>query len=86
MPLRAKSSVAPDEYRLTNQAVGIVAALMDEIEAKLERRYVEREAEIARTMYRKGYRAGRAAVRRGAPAVTNPERHARGDLRRMLNV
>lgn len=42
------------------------------------------QAELARRMYRRGYLAGRAAARRGAPAETAPERHARGDLRRLL--
>ena len=46
--------------------------------------FAERERETARVMYRRGYLAGHAARRRGAPAVTNPERHARGELRELL--
>jgi hypothetical protein len=42
------------------------------------------QQEIARTMYRRGYLAGRSSQRRGDPAVTNPERHARGEARRLL--
>jgi hypothetical protein len=43
-----------------------------------------RQQDVARTMYRRGYLAGRASQRRGDPAVTNPERHARGEARRLL--
>jgi hypothetical protein len=75
-----------NEHGVANTAVEIVAALIDEIEERLERKYAAREAKIARLTYRKGYRAGRAAAGRGAPAVTNPELRARGDLRRLLNA
>lgn len=54
-------------------------ALRDEV-----KRLREREVEIGRKLYRRGYLAGRAAVRRGAPRETAPERHARGWAREML--
>ena len=44
----------------------------------------KREQDIARRMYRRGYIAGRAAKRRGAPAVTNPERNGRRETREIL--
>lgn len=37
-----------------------------------------------RDAYRRGYRAGRAAKRRGAPDIANPEVHARGWVRQAL--
>lgn len=48
--------------------------------AELQRR----QADVARRIYRRGYLAGRAAQRRGAPLTTAPERHARGELRQLL--
>jgi hypothetical protein len=39
-----------------------------------------------RAAYRRGYHAGRAAQRRGAPAVDDPERHARGWIRKALTT
>jgi hypothetical protein len=42
------------------------------------------EGEAIRAAYRRGYFAGRAAQRRGAPAVEDPERHARGWIRKAL--
>lgn len=42
------------------------------------------EGEAIRAAYRRGYFAGRAAQRRGAPAVDDPERHARGWIRQAL--
>jgi hypothetical protein len=42
------------------------------------------EGEAIRAAYRRGYFAGRAAQRRGAPAIENPERHARGWIRQAL--
>lgn len=44
----------------------------------------QREQDIARRMYRRGYLAGRAAKRRGEPAVTNPESRGRRETREML--
>lgn len=44
----------------------------------------QREQDIARRFYRRGYVAGRAAKRRGAPALTNPERHGRRETREIL--
>lgn len=44
-----------------------------------------REGEAAvREAYRRGYFAGRAAKRRGAAEVADPERHARGWVREVL--
>ena len=40
--------------------------------------------EAIRAAYRRGYFAGRASQRRGAPAVDDPERHARGWIREAL--
>jgi hypothetical protein len=40
--------------------------------------------EAIRAAYRRGYFAGRASQRRGAPAVDEPERHARGWIREAL--
>jgi hypothetical protein len=42
------------------------------------------EREAVRAAYRRGYFAGRAAQRRGAPAVSDPERRARGWVREAL--
>jgi len=42
------------------------------------------EGEAVRAAYRRGYFAGRASQRRGAPAVPDPERHARGWIREVL--
>jgi hypothetical protein len=44
------------------------------------------EGEAIRAAYRRGYFAGRAAQRRGAPAVEDPERHARGWIRKALTT
>jgi hypothetical protein len=55
------------------------------VRAEFQRRATEREADLARRMYRKGYLAGRSSQKRGQVQVTNPERHARGDDRRLLN-
>jgi hypothetical protein len=44
------------------------------------------EGEAIRAAYRRGYFAGRAAQRRGAPAVEDPERHARGWIREALTT
>ena len=42
------------------------------------------EGEAVRAAYRRGYYAGRASQRRGAPAVDDPERRARGWVREVL--
>lgn len=42
--------------------------------------------EAIRAAYRRGYHAGRASQRRGAPAVDEPERHARGWIRKALTT
>lgn len=52
--------------------------------AQLEDLHDRELSEKLRAAYRRGYLTGRAAKRRGAGAVTNPERAARGDLGRML--
>lgn len=44
----------------------------------------DREIEVGRKLYRRGYLAGRSAARRGAARETAPERHARGWAREML--
>lgn len=44
------------------------------------------EGDLVRRAYRRGYLAGRAAQRRGAPAVTNPERAARGWVRQAVRA
>lgn len=78
--------VPPGPYgSLTPREAKAVAALIEDIERRAEARHVEREAEIARRMYRRGYHAGRASARRGAPAVTNPESAAQGELRDILD-
>lgn len=66
-------------------AVALLEAELDDLRARLVE-VTEREQDIVRRMYRRGYLAGRAAQRRGAPVVTNPERHARTELREMLNA
>lgn len=43
-----------------------------------------RESHAIREAYRRGYFAGRASERRGAPAVPDPECHARGWVREVL--
>lgn len=45
-----------------------------------------RESEAVRAAYRRGYFAGRASQRRGAAAVADPERHARGWVREVLTA
>jgi hypothetical protein len=45
---------------------------------------VPAEADVVRRAYRRGYLTGRAAQRRGEPAVTNPERQARGWVRQAV--
>ena len=52
---------------------------------KLERlrRLEQRFPELVRQAYRRGYLAGRAAQRRGAPAASNPEAAARGWVRKV---
>jgi hypothetical protein len=42
------------------------------------------EREAVRAAYRRGYFAGRASQRRGAAAIEDPERHARGWVREVL--
>ena len=42
------------------------------------------KGEAVRAAYRRGYFAGRASQRRGAAAVDDPERHARGWIREVL--
>jgi hypothetical protein len=60
-----------------------VLTLIDELERRI-RQQDHREAEVGRTMYRRGYLAGRAAQRRGAAVVPDPESRARGTAREML--
>lgn len=63
--------------------VAELEAERDELRVRLEL-VAAREQDIAQRMYRWGYRAGHAAKRRGQPPVTNPERRARGEARRLL--
>lgn len=75
--------------RMTHSALVAAAAYdMEQLEAERDqwRRVAQEAQEMGVTMYRKGYLAGRAAKRRGDPAVTNPERHARSETRRLLGV
>jgi hypothetical protein len=65
-------------------AVALLEAERDDLRARVAV-VTGRERDIARRMYRRGYLAGRAAQRRGAPAITNPERHARTELREILH-
>jgi hypothetical protein len=55
-----------------------VAALRKKLAA------VPAEADVVRKAYRRGYMAGRESQRRGAEAVTNPERTSRGWLRQAI--
>ncbi len=52
--------------------------------AELEDTEREHDRELLRETYRRGYFAGRAAMRRRAPATTTPERHTRGALGEIL--
>lgn len=63
-------------------AVALLEAERDHLAARV-RELEAHQSDVARRMYRRGYLAGRAAQRRGAPAVTNPERHARGEAREL---
>lgn len=74
----------PPRAGALGDAVALLEAERDDLRARLAV-VTEREQDIARRMYRRGYLAGRAAQRRGTPAVTNPERHARTELREILN-
>lgn len=73
----------PHESGSLTGAVALLEAERDDLRARLVE-VTEREQDIARRMYRRGYIAGRAAQRRGAPPITNPERHARTELREIL--
>jgi hypothetical protein len=59
--------------------VAVLDAKLIEVTDRLR----EHEAGV-REAYRRGYFAGRAAVRRGAAEVADPERHARGWVREVL--
>jgi hypothetical protein len=59
--------------------VAVLDAKLIEVTDRLR----EDEAGV-REAYRRGYFAGRAAVRRGAAEVADPERHARGWVREVL--
>lgn len=66
-----------------------VAVYVEQLEAErdeLTRKLDEVRAKLpgmVRGAYRRGYTTGRAAQRRGAVAVTNPEVEARGWVREM---
>jgi hypothetical protein len=65
----------------------IATAIAEFVDAQVAMREADlhaREAEIIRRAYRRGWRAGYFAGRRGAPAVTNPESRARGWVREAL--
>jgi hypothetical protein len=59
-----------------------VAALEAECAALADRE--ARWRRISMSLYRRGYLAGRYSIRSGAPEASEPERNARGELRRLL--
>lgn len=65
------------------EQVARLQAERDELGALVARLYAH-QAEVGRKLYRRGYLAGRAAQRRGAPSTSAPERHARGETRELL--
>lgn len=76
--VRCATSAGP----LLRAAAQTVEAVEAERDAALA--LVANSHEAARKMYRRGYLAGRASV--GRTAVTNPERHARGEARQIMGV
>lgn len=79
--------MTPSPSQAASRLVDAIALLEAERDALLadNRQLREHEADMIRRAYRRGYLAGRAASRRGAPAVTNPERNARGWVRETLS-
>lgn len=76
---------------LTEQMLNLAAAFeqLEQERDELARRLFRLEAiwpDKIRGSYRRGYLAGRSAQRRGAPAVTNPERSARGWVREAVRA
>jgi hypothetical protein len=69
--------LARERDELARRVAILDAKLIEVTDAQYER-------EVVRAMYRRGYFAGRAARRRGAPAAVHPERHARGWVREVL--
>jgi hypothetical protein len=85
-------SVVPNTHAHTSigEALGVLAARVALLEAERNALAAEitglreHEIAIARKLYRRGYRTGWAAARRGAAPQTAPDRHARGWAREML--
>lgn len=74
--------VAMTERRLADRLLDLA------VEAeRLERlkRLEERFPELVRQAYRRGYLAGRASQRRGAPVAPSPEQTARGWVRKVCS-
>lgn len=72
------------ETGLLSEVTAAVAAVVEARVESARAGFAEREADMIRRAYRRGYIAGRASQRRGAPAVTNPERAARTWVRETL--
>jgi len=71
------AQLAREREQLARQVAILDAKLIELTDRMLE-------GEAIRAAYRRGYFAGRAAQRRGAPAIEDPERHARGWIRQAL--
>jgi len=71
------AQVAREREQLARQVAILDAKLIELTDRMLD-------GEAIRAAYRRGYYAGRASQRRGAPATPNPERHARGWIREAL--
>jgi hypothetical protein len=74
----------PPESPLLAMLDAALEQLLDQRMVGERQEFVRREQEVARMMYRRGYLAGRNSKRRGDLAVSNPERLARGEARRLM--
>lgn len=79
---------APSQVSISSGAcladqVALLEAERDDLAARVELLSGKLDG-IVRKAYRRGYLTGRASQRRGAPQVTNPERHARTWVREAL--